>query len=373
MIPTKYSEILELVESIDPVKYGKTRNFLDGAVTKLSPYISRGVISTKHVSKSVLKRGYHPTEIETFLKELAWRDYFQQVWIELGSKIDNDVKQAQTKVSHYEIPENVLQAQTGIQAIDDGITRLYETGYMHNHVRMYVAGVACNVGRSHWRKPAQWMYYHLLDADWASNSLSWQWVAGSFSSKKYYANQENINRYCYSAQQGTFLDVPYEAFEAADIPKELSKTTDFSLKTELPTFKASITDNDLPFYIYDFYNLDCNWDLHVNANRVLLLEPAFFEQYPVSSKAIDFILELSKNIDQIQVIVGDFDEVFKSIPPHQIHFKEHPTHAHYKGIQHSRDWMFDSVKGYYPSFFAYWKKCEKQLYLLTEEDTEKQL
>lgn len=367
MIPTQYSEILELVEAIDPVKYGKTRNFLDGAVTGLSPYISRGVLSTKQIAKAVLSRGYQPHEIESFLKELAWRDYFQRVWIELGSKIDNDVKQAQTKVSHYEIPENILHAKTGVQAIDDGITGLYETGYMHNHMRMYVAGIACNLGQSHWFKPAQWMYYHLLDADWASNALSWQWVAGSFSSKKYYANQENINRFCYTSQQGTFLDVPYEAFEEADIPTELSETTDFSLKTHLPDSTASIPDDELPFYLYDFYNLDCTWDSHVNAHRILLLEPAFFERYPVSSKTIDFILKLSKNIHQIQVMVGSFDEVFKSVPHHQIHFKEHPTHAHYKGIQHSRDWMFDDVKGYYPSFFAYWKKCEKQLNLLTDE------
>lgn len=63
---TDISEILDNIDKIDPVKYGKTRNYLDGAVTKLSPYISRGVISTKQVAASVLAKGYMPYEIENF-------------------------------------------------------------------------------------------------------------------------------------------------------------------------------------------------------------------------------------------------------------------------------------------------------------------
>jgi deoxyribodipyrimidine photo-lyase len=99
------------------------------------------------------------------------------------------------------------------------VEELKQTGYMHNHLRMYVAAIACNIGHSHWHLPARWMYYHLLDADWASNALSWQWVAGSFSSKKYYANQENINKYCHTQQRNTFLDVSYEAYETMPTPR----------------------------------------------------------------------------------------------------------------------------------------------------------
>jgi deoxyribodipyrimidine photo-lyase len=54
--PTKYNEILERIQEIDPVKYGNTRNYLNGALTYLSPYISRGVISTKMVLDSVLAK-----------------------------------------------------------------------------------------------------------------------------------------------------------------------------------------------------------------------------------------------------------------------------------------------------------------------------
>ncbi len=55
--PTDYKTILEKTDQIDPLKYGKTRNYVDGAVTYLSPYISRGVISTRQVLESVLEEG----------------------------------------------------------------------------------------------------------------------------------------------------------------------------------------------------------------------------------------------------------------------------------------------------------------------------
>ena len=57
IFPTTYNEILQRVRSIDPVKYGSTRNYINGAMTYLSPYISRGVISTKFILEEVLKKG----------------------------------------------------------------------------------------------------------------------------------------------------------------------------------------------------------------------------------------------------------------------------------------------------------------------------
>ncbi|MFM7900743.1 MAG: deoxyribodipyrimidine photolyase, partial [Bacteroidota bacterium] len=77
--PTNYASILERINQIDPVAYGKSRNYLNGAVTYLSPYISRGVISTRQILDAVLAKGYKVREIESFVKELCWRDYFQRV------------------------------------------------------------------------------------------------------------------------------------------------------------------------------------------------------------------------------------------------------------------------------------------------------
>ncbi len=361
MLTTKIEEILARIEEIDPVEYGRTRNYLSGAVTRLSPYLSRGVISTKNVLDAVLKKGYKFYEYERFVQELAWREYFQNVWLAAGDELNDDLKQPQTNVENSRLPTALLNGATGIEAIDRGVKELYETGYIHNHLRMYIAATACNIGKSHWRVPAKWMYFHLLDADWASNALSWQWTAGTFSSKKYYANQENINKFCATAQHGTFLDVDYAEFEELPIPEVLRATEDPVLTTELPKSEPLEIDDSLPTLIYNFYNLDPFWKADIKANRVLLFEPTHFEKYPVSPKTIEFVLKLAENIDAIKIYTGEFGDFVSAHNLSEIFFKEHPTNTHYKGSEEARDWMFPEVKGYYPSFFGYWRKCEKLL------------
>ncbi len=356
--PTAYDQIIHRLAQVDPIAYGRSRNFLDGAVSYLSPYISRGVISTKQVMEHVLAKGYQPSQITKFLQELAWRDYWQQVWIAKGNAINKDVKQSQSPVNNHEMPKAIIETNTGIKVIDQLIGEFYETGYLHNHVRMYLAALACNIGQSHWKIPAKWMYYHLFDGDWASNALSWQWVAGSNSHKKYLANQENINKYCHSAQRGTFLDRSYEELAEIDIPEQLKPTALPNLTVNLPETKALVLDPQKPTLIYNFYNLDPQWRKDVDANRVLLLEPSHFDQYPVAPKTIDFILKLAENIEGFQVMVGEFLELEEKFGLDDIFYKEHPLNGHYKGTEDPRDWMF-TVKGYYPSFFAFWKKCQK--------------
>lgn len=359
MFETKLEKILEKIDAIDPIKYGKSRNFSDGAVTRISPYISRGVISTKFVLGNILAKNYKFFEIEKFAMELAWRDYFQNVW--QTNDIDQDLKQSQPDVQNSSMPKVVLQAETGIEAIDNGIKALYSTGYVHNHQRMYIASVVTNIAKSHWKIPAQWFYYHLLDADWASNALSWQWTAAAFSNKKYYANQENINKYCNTNQRETFLDVEYSEFPDLAIPEVLQDLEMPILQTNLPKKEQITVDNSLPTLVYNFYNLDPFWKNDIEANRVLLLEPSHFQKYPVSNKTIEFVLKLAENIERIQVYVGEFNELKSEHNLTDIYFKEHPSNLHYIGTQDERDWMFPEIRGYFPSFFAYWKKCEKIL------------
>lgn len=352
---TNYKEILDKLDAIDPVAYGKTRNYLNGAVTYLSPYISRGVISTKMVLEKMEARGFNPFHIGKFVQELAWRDYWQQVW--LHKNINTDLKQLQLRVSNHQISKAIIGANTGIEAIDNGIQDLYNTGYMHNHLRMYVAAMACNVAGSHWKTPAEWLYYHLLDADWASNALSWQWVAGANANKKYVANQENINNFCDTNQWGTFLDIPYEAFWNMTVPEELKELEAPDLKVKFPECDPLNMDKEATC-IYNFYNMDPTWRQDIEANRILLLESSIFEKHPISPKSMQFLLDLSGNIPNMQVFVGEF-EALSILCKGEIYYKEHPLNV-YNGIEDSRDWMFD-VKGYYPSFFGFWKKCKKEL------------
>ena len=364
IFPTTYSEILQRIRHIDPIRYGTTRNYINGAVSHLSPYISRGVISTKFVFSEIINRGYHPDKIEKFIQELAWRDYWQQIWIAKRDDINQDLKHQQFHVSNRSISAVINKGETGIHAIDTAIKEFYKTGYIHNHLRMYIASIACNVGQSHWEIPAKWMYYHLLDADWASNALSWQWVAGTNAHKKYIANQDNINKYCFTNQKKTFLDVSYEELARIEIPEILKETSLIKLKTPLPKQQIIDFKKQAPTLLYNFYNLDPNWKKDIVANRILLLEPSIFSKYPIAQKTIDFVLALSQeNIPNIQVFVGEFHELQNKYHHQKIIFKEHPLNYNYEGIQESRDWMFN-VKGYHSSFFSFWKKCKKEMVLL---------
>lgn len=363
MFSTAIEDIEAQIDAINPVKYAKTRNFIDGDVTKLSPYISRGVISTKQVYNKMLAKGYKLWQMEKFVQELAWRDYYQQVWLAKGNAIDNDLKNEQPDVQHHQIPTAVVNGTTGIGAIDTAINEFYQTGYLHNHIRMYLASITCNVGKSHWYVPAQWMYYNLLDADWASNALSWQWTAGSFSSKKYYANQENINKYCYTNEWKTFLNVSYEALETLPIPKELLETTPFTKKTVLPNSTIKHLDSNKHTFLYNFYNLDPYWHRNEDGNRVLLLEPNFFIKYPSAPHVISFMEALATNITNLQIFVGSYGDLMNTynLQKEKVFYKEHPTTQHYKGNEEPRDWLSPVVTGNFPSFFGYWKKLEKQL------------
>ena len=357
---TDYTTILERIDAIDPLKYGKTRNFVDGDVSYLSPYISRGVISTKQVLDHVMLKGYKIPQIESFVKELCWRDYFQRVG--QVKNLNDDIKHPQEPVNNHSISSAILEARTGIEGIDTAISNLYDTGYMHNHCRMYTASVVCNIAQSHWLHPARWMYYHLLDGDWASNACSWQWVAGANSSKKYFANQENVNKFTHTRQLTTFLDKAYEQFDAIDCPQHLTDIQTASLQIILPEAAPLQIDQHHPTFVYNYYNLDPLWHASEEGNRILLLEPEFFSNYPINERCMDFMLALSKNIPNMQVYAGSFDQLCHQQNIKEIYFKEHPLNIGYKGQEDSRDWISDKVTGYHPSFFAYWKKMEKLLY-----------
>ena len=365
--PTNYSFVLERINAINPIKYAKTRNYINGDITYLAPYISRGMISVKQVLDAILNKGYPLKVTEKLIQELAWREYYQRVWQSKNNLIWDDLKQIQPNFNHRDMPAALQKAQTGIEIIDHEIKSLYDLGYLHNHLRMYLASIACNIGKAHWLQPSKWMYYHLLDGDIASNNCSWQWVAGAFSNKKYYCNQENINKYTFSRQKATFLDMSYEDLVNIPIPLPLKETVSLQLGTNLPLTKFPTIDITIPTLLYNSYNIDPLWRNNEEVNRVLLLEPSHFMNYPVSDNVIQFIIELSNNIKGIQVFTGeveDIQELYAQIErpdKETIISKEHPAFNHYPGKKDPREWMFPEVSDYYPSFFSYWKNCERIL------------
>ncbi|MEC8616187.1 MAG: FAD-binding domain-containing protein [Bacteroidota bacterium] len=352
--------LIEVISKLDVSAYARTRNFKNGAVSKLSPYISRGVISTKFVLEILLKKENDKKKMEKFFQELVWRDYWQKIW-QRNQNLLTDLKYPQHPVKFRSIPKAIVEAETGISAMDECIQEFYETGYIHNHMRMYIAAVCCNIGQYHWLNPAQWMYYNLLDGDWGSNALSWQWVAGTTRQKKYIANQENINKYFSTHDFNTFLNKSYEElYSFNEIPEVLKPTSSLTLKTNLPEKRKLKIDDEKDTYIFNSYNLDPMWSKNKDVNRILLLEPSHFSTYPVSEHVLSFILKMASEIKDIQIAVMEFDQLHELLPPKkEIHYKEHPFSNHYKGVLTERDWIFPNVEAT-GSFFNYWNKGIKQ-------------
>jgi deoxyribodipyrimidine photo-lyase len=359
--PTDLDSILRRVDAIDPHAYGRSRNFIDGAVTRLSPYLSRGVISTRYVMHRMLELGHRPYRMQKLLQELAWRDYFQQVAIARPDLLDTDLRRPQPRGGRAGLPRALAEASTGIQGVDAAVQELLQTGYMHNHCRMYTASMACNLGRCHWRQPADWMYHHLLDADFASNACSWQWVSGAFSGKLYFADQANVNRYCHTDQRGTFLDRPYGELEGMEVPETLRETIPFAATTALPVTDPPEIGTGRPVMVYNLYNLDPGWRKDDDAERVLLLEPSHFRLLPVCERTLGFVASLAANIPGIRIFTGEFDTLRSLAPGSTFHFREHPLFRHYRGVCDPREWMFPDITGYHPSFFGFWKKAERRL------------
>ena len=154
--PTRQAALAR-VGAVRPGDYARSRNAIEGAVTGLSPYISHGLLS---------------------------------------------------------LPE-VLAGVTARHSLDMAVRTLYATGYSHNHARMWLASYVVHVRKVHWRVAADWLYGHLLDGDPASNHLSWQWVAGTGSSKPYLFNADNVARYEPAAwhSPGSVIDQSYEALD----------------------------------------------------------------------------------------------------------------------------------------------------------------
>ena len=288
--PTDWNSIQDRIEAIDPIKYASTRNFENGALTFLGPYISRGVISTKSIFEHVNSLDLEWKSTEKLIQELAWRDYWQQIWVAKHDQIESDFNFEQKEVLHSGVPASIVEANTGIEAIDEAIEFFYKTGYLHNHMRMYIAAVCCNIGKYHWSAPAKWMYANLLDGDLASNHLSWQWVAGTFSNRKYVANQENINKYFNSTQRNTFLDVPYEAFNNLVVPTELMQVNNAKAEINYPESVSLQELEEKKTLIYNYYNLDPLWYEGADVQRVLLIEGLINMFYLVSAPPMELLL-----------------------------------------------------------------------------------
>ena len=226
----------EALRKIDPVAYAKTRNFSDGNVTKLSAYIRHGVLSLGEIREYVLKRVKNPNDANKLIQELAWRDYWQRLYVKLGNRIWQNQEEYKTGYlpTDYtaKLPEDISTGTTGLVCIDSFSQELRTTGYLHNHIRMWLAAYIIHWRRVEWQAGAKWFLQHLLDGDPASNNMSWQWVASTFSHKPYFFNRENLERYtkgvyCHQCPylgkcdfEGSYEQIEQRLFPKAEFSKQ---------------------------------------------------------------------------------------------------------------------------------------------------------
>jgi deoxyribodipyrimidine photo-lyase len=204
------------IAAVRPTAYARTRNALDGAVSNLSPYITHGFVTLADVLAGVAAR--HALGVQhKFVFELGWRAYFRHVWQHRGEGILHSLHEGPLPDDAYArvLPADIRQGCTGVPAVDEAVRALYATGTLHNHARMWLASYVVHVRKVHWRAGADWLYGHLLDGDLASNHLSWQWVAGTGSSKPYLFNADNVARYAPASwhSPGSVIDTSYEALD----------------------------------------------------------------------------------------------------------------------------------------------------------------
>jgi deoxyribodipyrimidine photo-lyase len=207
---------LAKIDAIHLEQYERTRNALNGRVSRLSPYLTHGITDVPEVISLLGKRTLLGWQ-DKFSFELGWREYFHHVWRVLHEEIWRNQRPppAEGRVGYaLEMPQDIVGATTGVAIIDAQIRALYSAGYLHNHARMWIASYVVHIRKVDWRVGARWMYGHLLDGDLASNTLSWQWVAGTWTGKPYLFNAENVARYAPGFDhRGTAIDSTYEALD----------------------------------------------------------------------------------------------------------------------------------------------------------------
>lgn len=167
--------------------YKEGRDFpAQNSVSRLSPHLHFGEISPNQVALAITAQQSNQAipsqEIEHFLRELGWREFSYSMlyhypelpWKNFQEKFDK---------FPWQTDEVYLKAwqtgKTGFPIIDAGMRELWQTGYMHNRVRMIVGSFLVKNLLQHWHHGEKWFWDCLVDADLANNSASWQWVAGS--------------------------------------------------------------------------------------------------------------------------------------------------------------------------------------------------
>ncbi|MEL7081185.1 MAG: FAD-binding domain-containing protein [Pseudomonadota bacterium] len=188
-------------------KYAVRRNYDLGrdahnGVSQLSPYIRARLLTEQEVLQATLAR-HSLSAAEKFVQEVYWRTYWKGwlemrpgAWRQYRQSLNRNLDDIQTQAGLRGRWEAACKGETDIDCFNAWAQELTETGYMHNHARMWFASIWIFTLRLPWELGADFFIRHLLDGDPASNTLGWKWVAGLQTLGKHYvARPGNIERY----------------------------------------------------------------------------------------------------------------------------------------------------------------------------------
>ncbi len=198
---------LEAFASRAGTRYTKSRSFDFGPgrhsnVSRLSPYVRHRLVLEQEVLKAVLT-SHSAGAANKFVEEVFWRAYFKgwleqhpDVWADYRSSVSALLAELDAKPELLRRYTSAVSGQTGIDCFDAWVNELIETGYLHNHARMWFASIWVYTLGLPWQLGADLFYRHLVDGDPASNTLSWRWVCGLHTrGKTYLARASNIARF----------------------------------------------------------------------------------------------------------------------------------------------------------------------------------
>ena len=149
--------------------------------SRLSAHLHFGEVGPRQIWKALSARPDRDTGVETFLKEIAWREFAHHLLVHFP---DTDRKSLRPEFVNFPweksrtLFESWTKGLTGYPIVDAGMRELWATGWMHNRVRMIVASFLVKDLLISWQQGAEWFWDTLVDADLANNSMGWQWSAG---------------------------------------------------------------------------------------------------------------------------------------------------------------------------------------------------
>lgn len=226
--PTRAAGLARLSQFVSAAgrHYQNTRNADLGPddrsnVSALSPYVRHRLITEEEVLRAVLAKHSYAAA-EKFIQEVFWRSYFKGhletrpiIWQNYRGALSN-LKMQGGMLKAYDA---ATSGHSGIECFDAWVAELLQTGYMHNHTRMWFASIWIFTLRLPWELGADFMIRHLLDGDPASNTLSWRWVAGLHTKgKTYLARADNIETYTQGRFSPTGLAHDAVALEEPALP-----------------------------------------------------------------------------------------------------------------------------------------------------------